>query len=94
VDPLQSFKQEIINGIAGTFALLVSELEKSGSISKAEFATLVKTHAKAMPANPETGMPGDQRYETILLETLAAFLDGPKPSPSPFQVIPGGKADD
>lgn len=79
----------IINGTNVMLAMLVSELEKSGAVTKAQFAEQLRTAVRgALEASGDAS-----RADYLMMSNLADLLEEPREKWTPV-VIEGGKASD
>jgi hypothetical protein len=91
--------QETLNlsGVASfttiTLAMLITELDKRGAISKADFAKLVRDSAASAEANAPDHRKNQFRMDLFLARRLADHLDDPAPSPTWTPIVIDGDKD-
>lgn len=86
----------IANATNLMFAMLVTELDKRGALSKSDFATLLKRSADdASKSAQHAELGGDKRLDLALMRNVADLIEkGPDQPPPPWVPVvhEGGKS--
>lgn len=92
-DPVRDAISELVTNQIMMMAMLVTELDKSGAISKTTFSKLLSGTADSAESKAPPEMADRIRLDLIVMRRVADLLSGGPPKPWTPVVIPGGKAD-
>jgi hypothetical protein len=79
------------NALVMTFAMLITELDKTGAISKSDFASLLERTAEDAETNAPPHLKERDRVDLKLMRMIAGHLKSPQPAGWTPIVIEGGR---
>ena len=89
--------KDYIAGISGAVVILsvmiAEALDKSGAISKLDFADRLRTTADEAEVTEKAERGERPRYDLFLIRRVASILASPEPTAWTPEVIHGGKSD-
>ena len=65
----------LLNGVAFTLAMLVSELDKAGALSKGDFVRLLRRTAQEAQADSGAELTSIKRSDLILIRLVADLVE-------------------
>jgi hypothetical protein len=89
--------KDYVAGISGALvilsAIMVDALDKSGALSKVDFANRLRTTAEEAEETEKAERGERPRYDLFLIRRVASILASPEPPAWTPEVIHGGKSD-